>query len=247
MWIAQGRLHEAWDWAREQRLAVDDNLSYLREFEHITLARLLLAHYHSSAEAQPITEVHALLARLLTAADAGERMGSAIELLLLQALAYQAQGDTPSALVPLDRALALAEPEGYLRLFVDEGQPLAQLLSAAAAQGLRPAYVGKLLAALGAADPPRTDGAPPLSPSPAQPLVEPLTDREVEVLALIAEGLTNQEIGAPLPCPGHGQRAQPAYFRQARRQTADRGGRQSVRLICCRPSGETVGQWTVGQ
>ena len=75
-----------------------------------------------------------------------------IEILVLQALAHQAQGDIPAALVPLERALTLAEPEGYVRIFVDEGPPMAHLLSAAAAQGMLPDYIRKLLAAFEDAD-----------------------------------------------------------------------------------------------
>ena len=88
-----------------------------------------------------------LLERLLQAAEAGERTGSVIEILVLQALAHQTQGDIPAALLPLERALTLAEPEGYVRMFVDEGPPMAQLLREAAARGIMPAYTGKLLAA----------------------------------------------------------------------------------------------------
>ena len=122
MWVAQGRLGEALGWAREQGLSADDDLSYLREFEHITLARVLLARYKSDREDRSIHEAMGLLERLLQAAEAGERTGSVIEILVLQALAHQAQGDIPAALVPLERALTLAEPEGYVRIFVDEGR-----------------------------------------------------------------------------------------------------------------------------
>ena len=147
VWVAQGRLGEALDWAREQGLSAQDDLSYLREFEHITLARVLLARYKSDREERSIHEAMGLLERLLQAAEEGGRTGSVIEILVLQALAHEAQGDIPAALVPLERALTLAEPEGYVRIFVDEGRPMAQLLSEAAARGIMPDYTGKLLAA----------------------------------------------------------------------------------------------------
>ena len=119
IWVTQGRLGEALDWAREQGLAADDALSYVLEFEHVTLARVLLARYRSKREDRPILETTGLLERLLQAAEEGGRMRSAIEILVLQALAREALGDIPAALVPLERALALAEPEGYIRIFVD--------------------------------------------------------------------------------------------------------------------------------
>ena len=81
-----------------------------------------------------------MLERLLQAAQAGGRLGSALEILVLQALAHHAQGDSPAALVPLERALTLAEPEGYVRLFLDEGAPMAQLLRDAAARRIRLDY-----------------------------------------------------------------------------------------------------------
>jgi LuxR family maltose regulon positive regulatory protein len=128
VWVRQGRLAEALGWAREQGLSAHDDLSYLREFEHITLARVLLARYKSDREERSVHETMGLLERLLKAALEGGRMGSVIEILVLQALAHEAQGDSPSALVPLERALTLAEPEGYARVFVDEGLPMARLL-----------------------------------------------------------------------------------------------------------------------
>ena len=136
-----------------------------------------------------------LLDRLLQAAEEGRRMGSVIEILVLQAIAHQAQGNLAPALAPLERALTLAEPEGYVRLFVDEGVPMAPLLSEAAARGIRPDYIGRLLAAFQAEAQPR-----PHTPDLplAQPLVEPLSQRELEILQLIAQGLSNREISERL-------------------------------------------------
>jgi LuxR family maltose regulon positive regulatory protein len=95
----------------------------------------------------------------------------------------------------LERALSLAEPEGFVRTFVDEGEPMARLLQQAAARGIAPDYVSRLLAVLGARE---TDSASvPASPG-AISLVEPLTDRELEVLQLIGEGYSNQEIAEAL-------------------------------------------------
>ena len=122
-------------------------------------------------------------------------MGSAIEILVLQALAHQAQGNVSSALVLLQRALVLAEPQGYVRVFVDEGLPMAELLSEVAAHGIMPDYCGLLLDAF-EADEPKSEDKSCLSPAPlAQPLIEPLSQRELEILQLIAQGLSNREIG----------------------------------------------------
>ena len=152
IWVAQGRLAEALGWARERDLSADDDLSYLREFEHVTLARVLIARYKSDREERSIHEAVGLLERLLQASEEGERTGSVIEILVLQALAHQAQGDVPRALVPLERALTLAEPEGYVRIFVDEGPPMPALLREAAKQGIAPNYVSQLRAAFGKAE-----------------------------------------------------------------------------------------------
>lgn len=152
IWLAQGWLSEALDWTREQGLSAQDQLSYGREFEYITLARVLLAHAQRDRSDLFISEASALLARLLHAAEAGERMGSVLEILILQALAHQLQGDIPAALAPLERALRLAEREGYIRLFVDEGPPMAVLLQEALARGTLPGYVEELLAAFPESD-----------------------------------------------------------------------------------------------
>ena len=125
-------------------------------------------------------------------------MGIVIEILLLQALAHQERGDIQQTLSPLARALTLAEPEGYVRFFVDEGAPMRQLLSAATARGTLAGYTSKLLAALNAEQPTDVGKAYSSVAPAALPLIEPLSQRELEVLHLIAQGFSNQEIGARL-------------------------------------------------
>jgi len=191
-------LGEALGWAREQGLSAHDDLSYLQEFEHITLARVLLAQYQRERTDRSLREAIGLLERLLQAAEQGERMGSVIEILVVQALAHQMHGDIPAALVPLQRALTLAEPEGYVRMFVDEGPPMVHLLLEAAARGIMPDYPARLLAACGA-EQPRSAAESPLPTSPAsQPLVEPLSWRELEVLRLFKTELSGPEIAQEL-------------------------------------------------
>jgi LuxR family maltose regulon positive regulatory protein len=116
-------------------------------------------------------------------------MGTVIEVLALQALAHQADGDVPAALASLDRALTLAEPEGYVRIFVDEGAPMAQLLAEAAKHGIALAYVRRLLAALGQAQ-----HSPPGKPG----LLAPLSGRELEVLRLLPTELSGPEMAGEL-------------------------------------------------
>ena len=115
-----------------------------------------------------------------------------LKVMILQAVAHHAHGGNDKALQLLSDALALAEPEGFIRIFVDEGVPMAQLLSAASADGVMPDYVGKLLAVFESEEQTSEDKTSVLS---AQHLVEPLSQRELEVLQLIAQGLSNHEIG----------------------------------------------------
>ena len=195
LWVTQGRLDKALDWVRAQRLSVDDELSYLREFDHITLARVLLARYQSDRAEGSIAGVVGLLERLLKAAEDGGRKGSAIEILVLQSIAYHAQGDITAALLPLQHALALAESQDYVRMFLDEGSSMMQLLHEASAREIMPDYTDKLLAAF-EAEKRKSEDKPDLPPT--QPLIDPLSQRELKILQLIAQGLSNREIGERL-------------------------------------------------
>ena len=194
VWLAQGRLTEALAWVRERDLSVDDELSYPREFEHLTLARVLIARFRSDGEERSLADAMGLLGRLQDAAEEGRRMGSTIEILTLQALAHEAQGDIPGGLAPLERAVSLAEPEGYLRTFVDQGEPMRTLLRHAAAAGVSSAYTQQLLSAFDG----RAQPALVTAPAPQAELAESLTAREVEILRLVAAGMRNQEIADQL-------------------------------------------------
>jgi LuxR family maltose regulon positive regulatory protein len=196
VWLAQGRLEAAARWAHERRLSVVDELSYPSEVEHLTLARVLIG------QGRP-EEAVILLERLLHAAEAGERANSVIEILALQSLALQAQDAAPRALSALERSLTLAESGGYVRTFVDEGAPMAKLLAnlrktysedgKASPSRVRLEYVDRLLAAFEQQPPPSRR-----TPPGVQPPIEPLSERELEVLRLVSAGLKNREIADEL-------------------------------------------------
>ena len=193
IWIAQGSLGEALGWAREQGLSVDDDLSYLREFEHITLARVLMARYQDERAQRSVHEAIRLLDRLLRAAEEGERAGSVIEIGVLRALAYQRHGDIPAALSCLERAVTQAEPEGYVRVFADEGPPMASLLRVAARQQAGGNYVRRLLAAVTETETETEQNGPV-----KQALIEPLSERELDVLRLLGTELDGPAIAREL-------------------------------------------------
>ncbi|MHA7156335.1 LuxR C-terminal-related transcriptional regulator [Arthrobacter sp. TMN-50] len=188
--IRQGRLPEARAWVDEQELTSVDTLHYLHEFGHITLARLLIAEHGVDPLGDSLHVARELLGRLLVAAEAGSRMGSVSEILVLQAIAYHAQGETALALVPLERALTQAEPEGRSRLFVDEGAPMLAILRSAAGAGIRPDFVRRLSQMLRDND---TGDAVALD----QPH-EVLSERELHVLRLLATELSGPEIAREL-------------------------------------------------
>ena len=188
-WIAQGSLWAAWGWAREHGIAAADELSYLHEFEHATLARLLLAQGTRDRADDRIAAAIELTERLLAAAQDGGRSGSAIDILVVQALARHARDDVTGALASLARAVALAEPEGYVRIFIDEGPPMAALLKLAAKPRNASSYVRLLLGAVVT-----VEGRAPVE----QPLIEPLSERELEVLRLLESDLDGPDIAREL-------------------------------------------------
>jgi LuxR family maltose regulon positive regulatory protein len=151
--------------------------------ECLMMVRLLLAQSQPERALEFVT-----LAQELVEKRKNQRRF--IEVLILRALALHQKGQLDQALQVLAKALSLAEPEGYQRTFVDEGEPMARLLYQAAEHGIYPIYSGRLLAVLGVEDQTR----PPSSQLPSAALVEPLSERELEVLRLIAEGLSNSEI-----------------------------------------------------
>ena len=209
VWIRQGKLTEALNWVREQNLSPDDDLSYLREFDHLTLARVLIAEYKTDRVDDALRAALKLLQRLLQAAEAGGRIGSVIEILMLQAFAHHAQGDTLAAIPSLERALLLAEPEGYVQLFVDEGEPMrllivdCKVLIEKRDQDQRlMSYIDRLLvvfvrpAAIQSTTPAQRAGASVNTQHST--MLEPLSERELEVLKLLGTDLSGPEIARRL-------------------------------------------------
>jgi len=188
--IEQGRLAEAWSWARERGLSSRDELTYLREFEHATYARLLLAQGRLAGSEGHIAEAIGLLERLRGAAEAAGRVERAIEVLVAGALAYHAAAMEADALAMLDRAIVLAEPGGFVRVFLDEGPPMARLLEVAARKRIAPEMVPRLLAAIA--------NRPEVGPGAAQALIEPLSERELEVLRLLQGDMGGPDIAREL-------------------------------------------------
>jgi len=189
IWLEEDEFESASKWVEEFYLSASENLSFISEIECIVLTRTLI-------DQGSLDEATKLLQQLLNTAEAGKHTSRIIKILILQAMKFQAGDDTTQALVTLERALTLAKPEGFIRIFVDEGLPMARLLYEALSQGIAPDYIQQLLAAF-----PITELEQSASTKPTlvqSEMIEPLSDREIEVLQLIAEGLINPEISLRL-------------------------------------------------
>lgn len=185
--LAQGDVKETARWAAERGLDAEDKPGYAGELEYLVLARYLLKQ---NQPARALT----LLERLGALAKAQERLGSLVEIQALQALAFQAVGKTDQAMEALAHALMLAEPEGYMRTFVDEGRRMAALLHQALSRGVTAGYTTRLLAAF----PPVDGGIKSALQPDTLPFNKSLSERELEVLHLLASGASNREIAEAL-------------------------------------------------
>lgn len=186
LWLAQGNIPAATRWAAtlQHELNLGGELACEHLDGYIVLARLHIARGE-------LTEAIRLLRQLLQMAESAGLTGQVIEVLVLQALSFQAQANPPQAMMVLTRAFELAEPQGYVRIFVDEGELMLALLRQAGSRGVVPDYLDKLLAAFGT--------TAQVSSSPlAAVLIDPLSEREREILRLIAAGLSTHEIADEL-------------------------------------------------
>ena len=190
--LAEGNLAEAQSWAQSEFPGLPTAFPFIRELDHLCLARILVASCRWA-------EALDLLQRLSFEAEAGKRFGRLLKINILRALTLDGLGRFEEALKLLDGCLSFAYPEGYVRVFLDEGRPmqllLAQWLAHAGVGPLRD-FASRLLAQFDAE--PSMVTAEPSKVSPASDLIEPLSPRELEVLQLMALGRTNQAIAQQL-------------------------------------------------
>jgi LuxR family maltose regulon positive regulatory protein len=189
VWLAQGKLEKAAQWVEERNLSADPASKRLISIDYLALVRILIAQGR-------LDEAQKLLDPIIEITEQRGYSTRLIEILILKALAFDAHGETSEAMEALKQALTTAEPGGFIRIFVDEGPPMARLLYEAMSRGISPGYAGRLLAAF-------PDTKPEQITSPKRPalefeLIEPLSEREIEVLHLISEGMTNKEIASKL-------------------------------------------------
>jgi len=187
--LACGDIDTVERWALVNDLVIDGDFEFHREIEYLALTRLFIAQ-------KRFEDAHSLAERIYRIAQEIGKRQTELEGLILLALVFSVQGETDQALVHLEKALSIGEPEGYMRIFVDEGPPMARLLYEALTRRIAPEYVQRLLAAFPQTEAEQVDSSP-IQPT-ASELIEPLSEREIEVLQLIAEGLTNPEIAARL-------------------------------------------------
>jgi LuxR family maltose regulon positive regulatory protein len=189
-WLASGNLKKALQLTDARRLRIDNKLDNLNEIEHIALAHVLIAQ-------KRLEDADLLLQRLIENAKAGDHVYVMIEMRLMRALIFKAKADTAAALRELTLALSLAEPGGLIRIFISMGKPVAELLEEIIEvkkknhdepiTSFSLAYAKRLLTVFKAGTPAKIEG-----------LMDPISDRELEVLHLIAAGLSNREIAEKL-------------------------------------------------
>ena len=192
LWIACGELDRATRWAQELDFVERQGTPFAREREEVACARVLLARQLPHLALQRLEPV-------LQRAAIGQRWGHVIEIRLLQAQAYHMLHEKPLALSALSEAVRLGEPGGYLCTFVDEGEAIAALLSKLREEKRKAgenSYLDRLLAAFPQES--KVKQSQPRGRTVAGPLLNPLSERELEVLQLLAEGQSNQQIAQEL-------------------------------------------------
>lgn len=192
--ITQGELTRAADWARDRGVAATDEVGYLREFDHLTLVRLILAQHREQPDPDALRQAEHLLTRLREAAETSGRAGSLAEITMLTALAQDARGQRQQALRSLgDTWAQMSEPDAWARLFLDEGDPMTALLRDAARQGPARDHARRLLGLEVSGD-----VGTPGPGRPASSVTEPLSERERQVLRLLESELTGPQIAREL-------------------------------------------------
>ncbi len=186
IWITQNKLDKARKWAKDSGLSPKDDLCFLHEFEHLTLARLFIADYKYNKNPDSISVATELLLRLLKEANKKNRSGSIIEILIIQAIAYTLKENILFAKSAIIQALHLAEPEGYVRIFIDEGEPIARILEMLLEENINVSvlYVRKLLSTFSLSD---------FKKVPVG-MIDALSERELDVLKLLSIGYSNKKI-----------------------------------------------------
>jgi LuxR family transcriptional regulator, maltose regulon positive regulatory protein len=195
IYLKQNRLDKAQAWAAKSGISLHDKPDYLHEFERLALAKVSLAQYPHDPNEKHILDTLKLLDAQLKLAQKQNRLYSQIEILIVQALAYQTKGESAQAVSSLEKALSLAEPEGYLRIFVNEGEDLRSAIADLQMMFERAThpffeYMERILVKF----PQPAQNQKSKIVNPKYELIDPLSERELEVLRLIAQGLSNQEV-----------------------------------------------------
>lgn len=183
-------------WARDHGIAATDQASYLREYEHLTLARSMLAEHRLTGNGDALVRVVDLLDRLLAAAESGRRDGSVLEIEVLRSVALRAADDQAGAFAALEHAVDLAEPDGWIRFFVDAGPTMADSLAELAIRRRDSAFVQSLLRAT--TDEQRAPTVARSATAVVEALVDPLSKRELDVLRLLVSDLDGPAIAREL-------------------------------------------------